>query len=192
MSTAVSARPTRRTLVRGAAWSVPVVALAATAPAFAASTASTGFTGVPGTAEKWGSGQDKHVSWDLTIANGPVAIDEISILFTYTPKNSGAFKVLEIYGYATGTPTPPSRDLGWTYPPIPQTTGVYSITATHLADIPANTTYLLHTDFSGGDNAAGTVEALATIKYVGSTATVTKIIAPLDWQPGNQHTSHPA
>lgn len=30
-------RPTRRTLVRGAAWSVPVVSIAATAPAFAAS-----------------------------------------------------------------------------------------------------------------------------------------------------------
>ena len=30
-------RPTRRTLVRGAAWSVPVVSIAAAAPAFAAS-----------------------------------------------------------------------------------------------------------------------------------------------------------
>ncbi len=35
--TATLVRPTRRTLVRGAAWSVPVVALAAAAPAFAAS-----------------------------------------------------------------------------------------------------------------------------------------------------------
>ena len=35
--TVTSARPTRRTLVRGAAWSVPVVSLAAAAPAFAAS-----------------------------------------------------------------------------------------------------------------------------------------------------------
>ena len=187
MSNSMSARPTRRTLVRGAAWSVPVVAIAATAPAFAASTATTGFTGVPGTAEKWGSGQDKHVSWDVSIANGPVAIDEISILFTYTPKNAGAFKTLEIYGYSSTA----SRDYGWTSPAIPQATGVYSITATHLAEIPANTTYLLHTDFAGGDNAAGTVQAVATIKYVGSATTVTKTILPLEWQPGNQHTNHP-
>lgn len=37
MTHSALARPTRRTLVRGAAWSVPVVSLAAMAPAFAAS-----------------------------------------------------------------------------------------------------------------------------------------------------------
>ena len=190
MNTTMSAaRPTRRTLVRGAAWSVPVVALAATAPAFAASTASTGFTGITGTAEKWGTGQDKHVSWDIQLNNGPVAIDEITITFTYTPKSAGPFKVLEIYGYQPGSQTPPSRDTGWTSPAIPAA-GVYTITATHLADIAANATYHLHTDFAGGDNAAGTVQATAQVKYVGSPNIVPLTIPPLDWQPGNQHT-HP-
>lgn len=187
MSSSVPAlRPTRRSIVRGAAWSVPVVAVAATAPAFASSTATTGFAGIAGTAEKWGTSQDKHVSWDVILTNGPVDIDEISITFTYTPKSAGPFKVLEIYGYSATA----SRDNGWTSPAIPAA-GVYTITATHLANIPANSTYYLHTDFSGGDNAAGTVQATATIKYVGSTTTVTLTIPPLEWAPGGQHV-HPA
>src|SRR5689334_18432742 len=37
-------RPSRRSVVRGAAWSVPVVSMAATAPAFAASCMSTNST----------------------------------------------------------------------------------------------------------------------------------------------------
>jgi hypothetical protein len=40
-----STRPTRRTIARGAAWSVPVVAVAAAAPAFAASGGTASVTG---------------------------------------------------------------------------------------------------------------------------------------------------
>ncbi|RYB92384.1 hypothetical protein EUA06_05350 [Nocardioides glacieisoli] len=182
----MSARPTRRTLVRSAAWSVPVVALAATAPAFAASTATTGFTGVVGTAEKWSNGNEKHVSWDLQFTNGPVAIDEIRITFTYTPTSGGPFESFEIYGYAATTG---ARDTTWTYPAI--TVPTSTLTATHLNDIPANSTYRLHTDFAGGDNAAGTVQATAQIKYVGSTTFVPQTVGPLNWGSGSKHV-HPA
>lgn len=187
MSTATSTvRPTRRTLVRTAVWSVPVVTAAATAPAFAASTATTGVTGVAGTAEKWSNGNEKHVSWDLTLTNGPVAIDTITITFTYAPTSTGPFTAFEIYGYAATTGP---RDTTWTYPAI--TVATSTLTATHLADIAANTTYRLHTDFAGGDNAAGTVQATAVIKYVGSTNTLTQTVGPITWDSGKEHT-HPA
>jgi len=186
MSNSMSARPTRRTLVRGAAWSVPVVAIAATAPAFAASTATTGFTGVAGTAEKWSNGNEKHVSWDLNFTNGPVAIDTITITFTYAPTSGGPFESFEIYGYAATTGP---RDATWTYPAI--TVPTSTLTATHLNDIPANSTYRLHTDFAGGDNAAGTVMATAVITYVGSPNTVTQTVGPISWGSGSKHT-HPA
>lgn len=185
MSTSVSARPSRRTLVRSAAWSVPVIAVAATAPAFAASTATTGFTGVAGTAVKWSNGNEKHVSWDLQFTNGAVAIDEIQITFTYNPTSAGPFTSFEIYGYpATSGP----RDTTWTYPPI--TVPTSTLTATHTQDIAANTTYRLHTDFAGGDNAAGTVQATAQIKYVGSSTFVPLTVGPISWGSGSQHT-HP-
>lgn len=185
MSTSMSAGPTRRTVVRGAAWSVPVVAVAAVAPAFAVSTASSGFTGVAGTAEKWSNGNVKHVSWDLTLTNGPVAIDEVRITFTYAPTSTGPFTAFEIYGYAATTGP---RDTTWTFPAI--TVATSTLTATHLNDIPANTVYNLHTDFAGGDNAAGTVRATAVIKYVGSPGTVTQTVGPITWDSGKEHT-HP-
>ena len=186
MSRSVSeARPTRRAMVRGAAWSIPVVAVAAAAPAFAVSTASSGFTAVAGTAEKWSNGNEKHVSWDVTLTNGPVAIDEVTITFTYAPTSTGPFTAFEIYGYAATTGP---RDPTWTYPTI--TVPTSTLTATHVNDIAANTVYNLHTDFAGGDNAAGSVQATALIKYVGSPTTVTQSVGPITWGSGKQHV-HP-
>ena len=170
------ARPTRRTLVRGAAWSVPVVSIAAAAPAFAASGTS-GLTG--GAAVKWGTGSTKHVSWDLTLTNGAVAIDTVSITFTYTPNGGGTFTSFTIFGF---TPT----DNTWAFPPIPAA-GAASVTATHLADIAANSTTHIHTVFAGSDNSAGSVSAIATIKYVGSTKTVQIPLGSVSWAAGSPH-----
>lgn len=175
---------TRRTLVRTAAWSVPVVSIAVAAPAFAASGASSTIVG--GAAVKWSNGNEKHVSWDLTLTNGPVAIDTITITFSYAPTSTGPFTSFEIYGYSATTGP---RDTTWTYPPIGAPTS--TVTATHVNDIAAGSTTLIHTDFAGGDNAAGTVTATAVITYVGSTATETKTLGPLSWGAGSQH-SHPA
>lgn len=180
----VDLRTSRRTVVRTAAWSVPVVAVAAAAPAFAASGASSTLVG--GAAVKWSNGNEKHVSWDLTLTNGPVAIDTITITFTYVPTSGGPFTSFEVYGYAATTGP---RDTTWTSPPI--VTPTATITATHLNDIPASTTTNIHTDFAGGDNAAGTVTATAVITYVGSATTETKTLGPLSWGSGSIHT-HPA
>jgi hypothetical protein len=171
------ARPTRRTLVRGAAWSVPVVSIAAAAPAFAASGTSSLTAG--GAAVKWGNGSTKHVSWDLTLTNGAVAIDTVSITFTYAPNGGGSFTSFTIFGY---TPT----DNTWVFPPIP-VDGAASVTATHSADIAANSTTRIHTDFAGSDNSAGTVSATATIKYVGSSTTVQVPLGAVAWGAGSEH-----
>jgi len=170
------ARPTRRTLVRGAAWSVPVVSIAAAAPAFAASGTSS-LTG--GAAVKWGNGPTKHVSWDLTLTNGAVAIDTVSITFTYTPNGGGIFTSFTIFGYAP-------LDNTWAFPPIP-VGGTSTVTATHSAEIAANSTTRIHTDFAGDDNSAGTVSATATIKYVGSSTTVQVPLGAVAWGPGGEH-----
>src|SRR5687767_15163185 len=93
-------RPSRRTLVRAAAWTVPVVSVAAAAPAFAASLVASSTFGQVSDPVKWGIGNDKHVSWDLRLVNGPVAISSISITFTYAPVNGSAnFTAFDVYGY---------------------------------------------------------------------------------------------
>lgn len=175
--------------MRGAAWSVPVVSIAAAAPAFAASLVpSTTFGGIAGTAVKWGNGNDKHVSWDLLLTNGAVAIQSISITFTYAPTSGGGFLVFTIYGYTNPLPAPQTtRDNSWSVPTF--ASEVTTATSSH-GGIAANTTTRIHTDFAGDDNAAGTVTAVANITYVGG-ATATKPIPSVTWGSGSAHT-HPA
>lgn len=169
--------------MRGAAWSVPVVAVAATAPAFAASMARTTIT--PAQPVKWSNSNEKHVSWDIKLENGPVAIQTISITFTYVPKSGGPFDFFEIYGYP---PTPTPRDLTWTNQGV-VTPATGQVTTSH-GTIAAGATYLLHTDFAGGDNAAGNVTAQFTITYAGVAGSYTQTFGPTDWGSGSQHT-HP-
>lgn len=176
-------RASRRSVVRGAAWSVPVVAVAATAPAYAASGATSTLVG--GAAVKWSNGNDKHVSWDLVLTNGPVPIESISLTFSYAPTSTGPFTSFQIYGYSS---TSGPRDLTWT--PQPFTPPTSTVTATH-GTIAAGSTTNIHTDFAGGDNAAGTVQATATITYVGTTGTTILMLGPLSWGSGSEHV-HPA
>jgi hypothetical protein len=176
-------RASRRAVVRGAAWSVPVVAVAATAPAYAASGATSTLSS--GAAVKWSNGNEKHVSWDLVLTNGPVAIESISLTFSYAPTSTGPFTSFQIYGYSS---TSGPRDLTWA--PVPFTPPTSTVTATH-GTIAAGSTTNIHTDFAGGDNAAGTVQATATITYVGTPGTFSQALGPLSWGSGSEHV-HPA
>ena len=177
-------RPTRRTLVRSAAWSVPVVSLAAMAPAFAASVASSKLvsTSQP---EKWGTGSEKHVSWDLTLTNGTIDITSISILFTYAPTSgAGNFTFFEVYSYV---PVTGPRDKTWTGGGT--FAGTASVTSTH-GFIAGNSTTYIHTDFAGADNSAGTVNATYTISYANGYTAPAQTLGPITWGAGSQHT-HP-
>lgn len=177
-------RPTRRTLVRSAAWSVPVVSLAAMAPAFAAST-SAKVTG--GVAVKWGGQGPKHVEWDLKLVT-IAAVSNISIAFTYYPNGGGGtatFTALKIYSFSSVV------DNNWSVPPIPaggsnSATVSYGPT-TGGSIIGANTTTDIHTDFTGTDNSTGTVTALVTVTYTSGTTETLPIITA-DWGQGSPHT----
>ena len=170
-----AARPTRRAMVRGAAWSVPVVAIAATAPAFAASLAASTMTAT--TPDKWGNAGYFHVSWDLSLKNGPVAIQSLSLTFTYVPNGGGTFETFLIYGYN------PS-DNSWV-PSAATTVAPYTVSATH-GSIAANAVANIHVDFAGAENSSGAVSAVATILYVNG-ATSSPTVGPVSWRPGSQH-----
>ncbi len=180
-------KPTRRTLVRGAAWSVPVVAIAATAPAFAASLNA--LSASASAALKWGPGPNKHVSWDLTVTTGGRAVSSVSISFAYTPNGgggAGTFSALEIYTFV------PAVDTGWVVTGIPVGGSTNTATATHNQTIiPANTISTIHTDFSGSDNSSGALAATVTVVYVGGgTQTLPTLSTP--WSqasPGNTEPS---
>lgn len=187
------ARPTRRGVVRGAAWSVPVVATAVVAPAFATSLDATGASS--SAALKWTSPTDdlKHVSWDFSITTGSRALSSVSVFFTYTPNGGGGvgtFTSLEMWVFS------PTLGRQWTVTGIPPT-GSNTATATSPAGtFAANTTHVIHTDFGGSDNSTGTLTASITVTYVGGgTSTLPLLTQP--WtqaSPGKQepapHPSH--
>ncbi len=177
--------PSRRAVIRTAAWSVPVISVAATAPAFAASPLGrTSFTWTM-SPNKWSDANIKHVSWDLTIVNGPVAIDTISITFTYNNGGGGSFNAQSFVIRRLGLA---ADGANWSKTPATGTTP--TITATRVLDIAANTSFPLHVDFAGGDNSAGSVSATATITYVGSPATTTVSTGAVEWVSGSEHVGH--
>jgi len=171
MSTTMSAaRPTRRTLVRGAAWSVPVVAIAATAPAFAASVSAR--LSSDNTPLKWGNGNDpKHISWDLTLTNpSSLAIVSVTLTFTYRRANLDPYAglVFEIYNIS-----PSSNTTAWGTPVVSTTGG--TATVTNGGTIPSGGAITIHTDFSGNDNSTGDVRVEAVITYAGGTTSTAQI-----------------
>ena len=171
--------PSRRSFVRAAAWTVPVVSIAAAAPAFALTTTSSFTTDTP---VKWGNGPVKHVSWDLTLNNGAKVIDTVSITFTYIPNGSGSFNTFTIYGFS------PS-DTGW-LKGVVSPAAPYTVTATHAEDIAANSVTRIHVDFDGADASAGSVSATATIKYLNMAGTVTVPLGTKIWVSGDEHVGH--
>lgn len=165
-------RPSRRSVVRAAAWSVPVVSIAAAAPAFAASLSRTATLTSNGSPDKWGTGGDpKNVAWDLTLTNGAVPITSISIVFTYLRANNTAYAgtSFTIFDYS-------SDGTSWTVlpNPIPNPAGTGVITAS-ASGITALNVVSIHTLFSGQDNSMGRVRAVATINYSDSTSSMQTI-----------------
>jgi hypothetical protein len=80
--------PSRRTLVRGAAWSVPVVAVAATAPAYATSACADGAYQV-----RWGTdytASTKSATANRTGTSGSGAVGNAPLTLTITTKFVGA------------------------------------------------------------------------------------------------------
>ncbi|RYC07305.1 hypothetical protein [Nocardioides zhouii] len=130
---------TRRTVVRGAAWTVPVVAVATTVPAFAASNVPPppviNFGGACGNtgAQQKGCGGDKTLQVPLTLSNpGPTdIIFQITAMFTCncataptsaTPGDGTAVGVRGIF--ATPNHTVPSQnDCTLVTPPSPACPG---------------------------------------------------------------------
>ena len=77
--------PSRRQVVRAGAWTVPAIAVAAAAPAFAASGANIKNPGSTATITQSGSGGNREFSVTTTIRNdGPVATENLTVRITIT------------------------------------------------------------------------------------------------------------
>lgn len=82
------ARPTRRTLVRGAAWSVPVVSLAAAAPAFAASCVKVYDFRLDWNGPSTSYSKNAATNVGTAVVTGPGGSSPLNVTFTSTTSGS--------------------------------------------------------------------------------------------------------
>ncbi|WOP17217.1 hypothetical protein [Raineyella sp. LH-20] len=87
---ASGSQPSRRTIVKGAAWAVPAIAVASATPAMAASPECLQFTLGP-SACKWpGSGNNWSYNLELCVQNTCTGGGSVTITIEYLQTNSGA------------------------------------------------------------------------------------------------------
>jgi hypothetical protein len=95
---------TRRTLVRGAAWSVPVVAVAATAPAYASSTCADGAYRL-----RWEQNYNENTrvaTAELLSTSGTGAVGNAALTLTVSNKFNGSMQAGSTGGYSNLTTSP--------------------------------------------------------------------------------------
>lgn len=158
MSTPTRHAPTRRTVLRAAAWTAPAVSIAVAAPAFATSHVHVpkGSVG-SSTPDKYSVGNDKYVRWDLTVTNtGTDPLTTLTVVFSFTDNGSAGARLSSVTG-ATGT---------WTW------TG---LTASWTGSVATNQPVAFRANFIGANNAGGTVVAnvFSGSTQIGSSATGT-------------------
>lgn len=140
--------PSRRSVLRAAAWAAPAVSVAVAAPAYA--TSHQNLTGaVTSTAPvKYSQGQQKFVRWDLTINNttATMSLAGIVIAFTYSETSGEGATVMTI--------TPTAGGGTWT-----NGTG---LTATYSSVIAPHGSISLRVVFTASNNSGGSVACAVT------------------------------
>lgn len=146
MSTQPRLQPTRRTVLRTAAWTAPAVSIAVAAPAFAASVA---LNGTPLSVSIDRNQNTKTVVWVLSFKNtGSTTISNLQAVFTGVTSTTGL-------AVKTGTNT-------WS--------GTGTSTRTYTGTIAPGATVNFVATFARSDNATGT--ASVTLSVPGMTGSL--------------------
>lgn len=140
----------RRTALRGAAWSAPVISLAVATPAFAASgDLVPSITVTTGTLVKCSVQSEKHVIGDFTLINGSAPLIGLYVVFTFS-ETAGTQPATMITTSASnvlrGTTT-------WNSSPSTMTTSY------PVAQVATGETITVRVDLGGVNNAAGSLTA---------------------------------
>lgn len=166
--------PSRRTLVRTAAWSVPVISTVAAAPAFAAASDTVAITAASGT---WTvlNNLDDYVSASVTIQNSSTSDVTNNLLVTMT------FPNVYVWGPSRATITIQDRTIsfsgvtaGWGSPTVSYLGSGFARTATVVfsgPQIPAGTSAVLQfrvttTRDVGNNNLSNVVNNIDTISPI--------------------------
>ena len=125
MSTKPRLQPTRRTVLRTAAWTAPAVSIAVAAPAFANNSlvSPPSATVTAGSAQKYSDKDVKHVRWALTLRNtGAVDLTSVYVVYTYVEASGSTASGLDV----TSTSSVQSGTTEWSES-VPTLTATYSL-----------------------------------------------------------------
>lgn len=177
--------PSRRTVVRAAAWTAPAVIIATTASA-AAAVSVINPTVTYGEPTKYSVTNDKYVQWDITISAGSLALNSVVVTLTYDQTGGGGKGTLDaLEGRTVGA--------GGTWTPtITKALDPSDARLTYSTTIAPNGTVVVHVLYKGSDNSAGLVSA--TVTAVQGTQTVSSIVGtpsgPVSWGSDSVHAGH--
>lgn len=179
---------TRRTALRGAAWSASAVTVVVATPNIAA--ASTGSAIVPttsvvaGTPIKFSRKDDKFVAWDLTISSSDMDLKGLALHLDYSQTGGGTNPMLSKVTAASYSPRPgPSWTAEVTKPSM-----VATAIATCATTVAKGASVSVHIEFNGTDNSAGKVGVTVMARNSMGALVAVATIPMTDWDSDKEHT----
>lgn len=144
MSSQPRLQPTRRTVLRTAAWTAPAVSIAVAAPAFASASLVPKGDVSAVSPDKFSDGSDKYVRWDLWVTNtGSTPITTLTVVFSFLDNGSESAVLSSVINSTSGS---------WTWS---------GLTASWTGSLGKTPPLGFRAVFTGGNNAGGSV--LATV-----------------------------
>lgn len=176
--------PSRRTVVRAAAWTAPAVIIATTASA-AAAVSVINPTVSYGEPTKYSDSNQKYVQWDITITAGSLALSSVIVTLTYDQTGGGTTGTLDsLAGHTVGT--------GGTWAPtITKALDPSDARLIYSTTIVPNGTVVVHVLYKGSDNSAGKVSATVTaVQGTGGSSIVGAPSGNITWGTSPVHAGH--
>ena len=176
----------RRTALRGAAWSASAVTVVVATPNIAAATPGTAI--VPsGTVDcstpvKYGESV-KYVDWDIFVTCDNMELKGLQLQLTYDQNgggNSAKLSTVEVQSFSPAS--------SWSSA-ITKETMIATVSATHAGpDVARGVTASIHVRFQGTDNSKGQVGATVMARDSRGNLVSIGTIAPKYWDAGSEHT----
>nr|WP_300047387.1 hypothetical protein [uncultured Nocardioides sp.] len=176
---------TRRTALRGAAWSASAVTVVVATPNIAA--ASPGIavkpavTVTPGTPQKYSVQSTKFVAWDVTVKCTNMDLSGLTFLLTYNQTGGGGKGTLDEVIVRNYSPA-----AAWSAS-VTKPSMTANATATYGGVVSKESTANVHIQFRGSDNSSGQVSLTVMAKDSLGSSVAVGTVPVTEWGSGSIH-----
>jgi hypothetical protein len=175
----------RRTALRGAAWSASAVTVVVATPNIAAATPGTAIepstTVTAGTPIKYSVQDAKFVAWDIAVTCSNMDLKGLVLLFSYNQTGGGGAATLDkvkVHNF----PAAATWSASVTKPSM-----VATAAATYGGIVARGTTADIHVQFEGSDNSSGQVSVTVMAEDSTGAQVVVGSTGMTTWDTGKEH-----